>query len=292
MAVDLQKLKRKMRGVTSTRQVTRALQMVSAMKMRKAQDQASRSREYRKGLSDLLNTFDIPASSVVPELAVSPGGTVDLIVTFGSDRGLCGPFNTNLLNAVARRAHELGPRNVEIKSVGWKVGAVLQRRGYKVLTNMRRPMEGDRLAFIRTMGNELRTLWLTGRYRSIHILFSSLRGMTVLKPEAVSWLPISAEGERKRPAPGEFIPDFIDEPSTEEVYAAAIRRRLDNTLLAALLDSEASEHVARMIAMDNATRNAQDLYNALKLTYNKARQSKITQEICEIVAGANAIGKG
>ncbi|MCG3196800.1 MAG: ATP synthase F1 subunit gamma [Candidatus Omnitrophica bacterium] len=291
MAVDLQKLKRKMRGVVSTRQVTRALQMVSAMKMRKAQDLSARSQAYRRGIEELIRSFEVPASVAVPELAASPG-TATLLVTFASDRGLCGPFNSHILNSVARTAREEGPGNVDVVSVGWKVGAVLTRRGYKVLSNRRRPAEADRPAFLAELGNELRSLWASGRYRSIQLLYSSLRGMTVLKPEARPWLPLGAAEHGRHGRVPEALGVFIDEPGLVGVYAATIRRFLDNALLVAVLDSEASEHVARMIAMDNATRNAEELHDSLKLTFNKARQAKITQEICEIVGGANAIGKG
>ncbi len=292
MAVDLQKLKRKMRGVVSTRQVTRALQMVSAMKMRKAQDISTRSQAYRHGIEEMIRSFEIPAAVAAPELADSRAGSAALVVTFASDRGLCGPFNSHILNAIARSAREVGPANLDVVSVGWKVGAVLNRRGYKVLSNHRRPAEADRPAFLGELSDELRGLWLSGRYRSIRLLYSSLRGMTVLKPEAHLWLPLGAVEQNRHGRVPEALETFIDEPGLVEVYAATIRRFLDNALLVALLDSEASEHVARMIAMDNATRNAEELHNSLKLTFNKARQAKITQEICEIVSGANAIGKG
>jgi F-type H+-transporting ATPase subunit gamma len=292
MAVDLQKLKRKMRGVTSTRQVTRALQMVSAMKMRKAQELSARSRAYRKSLIELMETFDFEALALPEELVSVPQGDRILVVSFASDRGLCGPYNTNIITAIQRMVYELQPLKVEIKSVGWKVGATLQRRGYKLLSNTRRPAEQDRLAFMRTMAGELMELWRSGEYQRIYLLFSALRGMTVQKPTLVPWLPFQKkEEDRRHPGPS-FTEDFIDEPDTLKVFAATIRRYLDNSLLSAVLESEASEHVARMVAMDNATRNAEDLYRALQLTFNKARQAKITQEICEIVSGANAIGKG
>ncbi|MCA9450970.1 MAG: F0F1 ATP synthase subunit gamma, partial [Candidatus Omnitrophica bacterium] len=104
------------------------------------------------------------------------------------------------------------------------------------------------------------------------------------------WLPIAGTPEEDLKTSEGASADFIDEPSPMEVLAAAVRRFLSNEILSAILQSEASEHVARMMAMDNATRNAEELYDSLKLTYNKARQAKITQEICEIVSGANAIG--
>lgn len=275
-----------MRGVISTRQVTKALQMVSAMKMRKAQEESAKSRAYRRRLEDMLRTFDLPISAALPDLAGSSGGTRILVVTFGSDRGLCGPFNNNLINAVARMFREQGMENVDIKSVGWKVGAVLNRRGYPVISNTRRPAVPDRVAFQRTLAAELRERWNTGQYKSIVLLYASLRGMSVQRPEMHTWLPLEGEDEN---TPTTTV-DFIDEPSTVEVFAETVLRQLDNALLGAIVDSEASEHVARMVAMDNATRNAQDLYDGLKLTFNKARQAKITQEICEIVSGANAIG--
>lgn len=289
MAVDLQKLKRKMRGVTSTRQVTRALQMVSAMKMRKAQERSARSRDYRKALQEFMETFRAASLDLSPELAAPPAADSVLLVTYTSDRGLCGPFNNNVINLVQQRVWE-SKAKVDIVSVGWKVGATLQRRGYRVLSNRRRPAVHDRLSFLADHAHELWDLWNSGHYSSIQLVYSSLRGMTVQRPSAVVWLPFQ-KAEEDRHTHQDSI-DFIDERNTASVYAATVRRYLDNALLAALLESEASEHVARMVAMDNATRNAEDLYDALQLTFNKARQAKITQEICEIVAGANAIGKG
>jgi F-type H+-transporting ATPase subunit gamma len=290
MAVDLQKLKRKMRGVTSTRQVTRALQMVSAMKMRKAQDQSAASRAYREALVDLMKTFDASPGQAVPDLAVTPSGNKVLVAVFASDRGLCGPYNTNVLNAVARLAREIGHENLEIKAVGWKVGTTLRRRGFNILSCERRPgTTADWDSFLVNFSRELLAAWGTGEYARIGLLYSGLRGLTVLKPELENWLPLSgsdtgAGADRVPPSS-----NYIDEPGATQVLAEAIRRFLNNELLSARLHSEASEHVARMMAMDNATRNAEEMFHSLQLTFNKARQAKITQEICEIVSGANAI---
>lgn len=292
MAVDLQKLKRKMRGVTSTRQVTRALQMVSAMKMRKAQELSARSRVYRKALIELMETFDTEELPMPEELVSVPNGDRTLVVAFASDRGLCGPYNNNVIGAINQLEMESYPHPVDIKSVGWKVGATLQRRGYNVLSKTRRPAEHERLAFMRTMAGELMELWRSGKYQKIGFLYTSLRGMSVQRPALTPWLPFEKKEEDRRHPGLSFTEDFIDEPGTYPVYVATIRRYLDNSLLSALLESEASEHVARMVAMDNATRNAEDLYRELQLTFNKARQAKITQEISEIVSGANALGKG
>lgn len=292
MAVDLQKLKRKMRGVTSTRQVTRALQMVSAMKMRKAQELSARSRVYRKALLELMETFDTEALPLPGELVSVPHGDRILVVPFASDRGLCGPYNNNVIAAVHQLVMNSHHHKVEVKAVGWKVGATLKRRGYNILSNTRRPAEQDRLGFMRTMAGELMELWRSGQYQRIYFLYSALRGMTVQKPALVPWLPFEKKEEDRRHPGLSFTEDFIDEPDTQAVYTATVRRYLDDSLLCALLESEASEHVARMVAMDNATRNAEDLFRALQLTFNKARQAKITQEISEIVSGANALGKG
>lgn len=290
MAVDLQKLKRKMRGVTSTRQVTRALQMVSAMKMRKAQEQSAASRVYREALVGMMRTFESSPGQAVPDLAVTPSGSKVLVVVFGSDRGLCGPYNTNILNAVARLSRELGRDNLEIKAVGWKVGNTLRRRGFNVLSCERRPTStANWEEFLKSLSRDLLRAWGTGEYARIGLLYSALRGMTVLKPDLETWLPLSGgdEGLGSDSVAGPSL--YVDEPGATRVLAEAIRRYLNNELLSAQLHSEASEHVARMMAMDNATRNAEELFHSLQLTYNKARQAKITQEICEIVGGANAI---
>lgn len=290
MAVDLQKLKRKMRGVSSTRQVTRALQMVASMRMRKAREQSIHSRIYREALHGLVETFEMPPASVVPELASTSTANEVLVVTFASDRGLCGPYNHNVLRVVDDMAFELGEENVRIKAIGIKVGGSLRRRGYGVLSNIRRPDAQDREFVLKELSRDLLEAWTSGRYRRIDLVYSSLDGMTVRKPVAVPWLPIPGfeeDSEEQGPAP---VGKYIDEPVEGDVLRAAVLRTLENELLSAFLQSEASEHVARMVAMDNATRNAEELFTSLQLTYNKARQAKITQEICEIVAGANAIG--
>ena len=278
-----------MRGVTSTRQVTRALQMVSAMKMRKAQEQSERSRVYRAGLLELMASFDSPPWEAVPELAAAPSGNHVMLVTYGSDRGLCGPFNSNVLSAVQHLGDEIGRENLEIRCVGVKVGSTLRRRGFNVVSNMRRPAEVDRIVFKQEVGRLLQEDWASGKYRMIKILSTALRGMTVLKPAIGDWLPLAGEPASASKQEKGFAKDFIDEQSSNSVFAAAIRKHLDNEILTALMESEAAEHVARMIAMDNATRNAEELFSRLQLTFNKARQAKITQEICEIVSGANAI---
>jgi F-type H+-transporting ATPase subunit gamma len=290
MAVDLQKLKRKMKGVTNTCQVTRALQMVSAMKMRKAQEMSIKSRDYHQTLQAILATFDMPVWKAVPELAATPSGYNVLVVTFASDRGLCGPFNSNIIGSVQKLADEVGPSNLKIRSIGWKVGATLKRRGYNVISNTRHPAINDRLLFLHKISHQLWDDWKSGQYRAVRLIYSTLKGMTVQKPTFVEWLPLITHKPAKTPR--HIVPptiDFIDEPDSREVLAAAIQRLLQNQILSALLETTASDHVARMIAMDNATRNAEEMLSSLRLTYNKARQFKITQEICEIVAGANAI---
>lgn len=289
MAVDLQKLKRKMRGVTSTKQVTKALQMVSAMKMRKAQEQSERSRVYRKGLNDLIETFDASPAEAAPELAVVPSGDKVLVITFASDRGLCGPYNSNVLHAVRHLAEEFGAGSLRIKSIGIKVGSVLRRRGYEVVSNERRPTAGHVGVRIQELSRELLAEWRTGEYREIRLVYTTLRGMTVVRPEPQRWLPIEKDQSDEASRHPVSTDVFLEEAVTASVLTQAVTRYLTNELLTALLQSEASEHVARMVAMDNATRNAQELYSSLQLTYNKARQAKITQEICEIVAGAGAV---
>ncbi|MCA9437940.1 MAG: F0F1 ATP synthase subunit gamma, partial [Candidatus Omnitrophica bacterium] len=257
MAVDLQKLKRKMRGVTSTKQVTKALQMVSAMKMRKAQEHSEKSRVYRRGLNELMASFEESPADAVPELAVVPSGEKILVVTFASDRGLCGPYNSNVLNAVRWLANEKGKENLEIKAMGIKVGSVLRRRGFKVLSSERRPAWSHFGPRIQELSRELLELWNSGEYREIRLIYSHLRGMTVVRPEPAVWLPIEpteGQAEESRSGGGDY---FIDEAVTAPVLAQAVQRYLTNELLTGLLQSEASEHVARMVAMDNATRNAE-----------------------------------
>jgi F-type H+-transporting ATPase subunit gamma len=267
--------------------------MVSAMKMRKAQERVTRSRSYRKDLHEVLASFQ-ESTLVLPERLTQAGnGEAVLVVTFASDRGLCGPFNNNVITALNHYIDSVQPLNVEVRAIGWKVGSTLVRRGYRVIGNARRPSEPDRPRYLRLLAQELMKLWQSGKYQRISLLYASLRGMSVQKPVIMPWLPLEAPGlDSHRRGRSALLIDFIDEPGAQQVYEATLQRYLDNTLVSALLESEASEHVARMVAMDNATRNAEDLFSNLQLTYNKARQAKITQEICEIVSGANAIGKG
>jgi F-type H+-transporting ATPase subunit gamma len=187
-------------------------------------------------------------------------------------------------------AAKVGEENLGVKAIGIKVGGTLRRRGYRTLSNERRPEVQDREGLLKNLSRDLLEAWESGRYRRIDLVYSTLDGMTVRKPAVVPWLPIPGFEEDSEKRSHGSVGKYIDEPSEEEVLREAILRTLGNELLSAFLQSEASEHVARMVAMDNATRNAEELFTSLQLTYNKARQAKITQEICEIVAGANAIG--
>lgn len=288
---SLKDIQRKIGGVKKTKQITKAMNMVASAKLRKAQQRIERFRPYAdkfyEVLTDLSSRTD---ASAHPLLEVREEIKKVVIVVLTADRGLCGSFNVNLTNKARRTAEEkqAAGKAVEIVCVGKKGRDVMRKQPWPVIADHINVMN----TFDFTLGVELGT-WLMNGYLNhefdeVIIIFGQF--ITVAKQEVSSLrvLPIAADftqADEVQAAPGEYL----YEPSVEGLLAELLPRFVNVQVYRGLLDTNASEHAARMRAMDNATKNCNDLANSLTLIYNKARQSAITTQLMDIVGGAEAL---
>lgn len=281
---NLKEIRSRIASVSSTMQITSAMKMVSAAKLKKAQDAILAMKPYAYKLKQLLEHL---SSALGDESQYSPRkgeAKKVLIVAITSNRGLCGAFNSNVIKkALELEQTAYKGKEVQFYAIGKKGNDVLKKTGrvYKVETEV-----FDNVSFnkVTPLAEELMQLYVTNTFDEIVLVYNSFKNAATQIITDEVFLPV-------QPAPSEngVQIDYIYEPSQEEIVAELIPRSLKTQLFKALRDSVASEHGARMTAMHKATDNATDLIAQLKLTYNKARQATITGEIIEIVGGSEAL---
>jgi F-type H+-transporting ATPase subunit gamma len=287
---SLKEVRNRIVSVNSTQQITKAMKMVSAAKLRRAQA-IHQMRPYAKKLAEMIATV----SAQTEAGAENPFTEVReiknaLIIVVTSDRGLCGAFNANVGKATMALIQEKyadlqASGNVEILSLGKKGAEYLSRRGYKV--NDAHTDIFTRLNFtnVREIGEVVLNAFTEKQYDVVEILFNYSKNVAtqIIQTEQLLPLVASESGEKASSV------DYIFEPSEEEIISELIPKSIKLSIFRALLESNSSEHGARMTAMDKATDNAGELIKALKLEYNRSRQAAITKEILEIVGGAEAL---
>jgi F-type H+-transporting ATPase subunit gamma len=284
---NLKEIRNRITSIKSTMQITSAMKMVSAAKLKKAQDAITAMRPYSSKLTELLQNLSATLDSDAGG-AYSTQREVSkvLLVAITSNRGLCGGFNSSITKTVVRTIGEqYSAAAVDILAIGKKGGDVLSKAHNVVGT---RNDIFDDLTFenVAVVAEELMEMYVDGSYDKIEIVYNQFKNAATQIPQVEQFLPIKPiEG-----GDGNAVnSDYIFEPSKEEIVEALIPKSLKTQLYKALRDSFASEHGARMTAMHKATDNATDLRDDLLLTYNKARQAAITNEILEIVGGAEAL---
>ncbi|HEX7751822.1 MAG TPA: F0F1 ATP synthase subunit gamma [Novosphingobium sp.] len=289
---SLKELKGRINSVKSTQKITKAKQMVAAAKLRKAQAAAEAGRPYATRLAEVMASLasKVTISENSPKLLAGTGSDqVHLLVVANSDKGLAGAFNSNIVKAalVKARALEAEGKTVLFYLVGKKGRAVIRRNYPKAVlqmfdtTDVREPgyAEAERIA------DELVTLYEAGKFDVAHLFFSTFKNALTQEPTEQQIIPVPAP-KTAAAATGAVV-EY--EPDEEEILAALLPRYLRTQLFGALLENNASEQGASMTAMDNATRNAGELINALTIQYNRSRQAAITTELIEIIAGAEAL---
>ena len=284
---NLKEIRNRITSIKSTMQITSAMKMVSAAKLKKAQDAITAMRPYSSKLTELLQnlsaTLDSDASG-----AYSTQREVSkvLLVVITSNRGLCGGFNSSITKKVIATIQEkYSNASVDLFTIGKKGTDVLSKTQTVIAT---RNEIFDDLTFdnVAVVAEELMEMYTDGAYDKIEVVYNQFKNAATQIPQVEQFLPIKPiEGGDANAVNS----DYIFDPSKEEIVLALIPKSLKTQLYKALRDSFASEHGARMTAMHKATDNATDLRDDLLLTYNKARQAAITNEILEIVGGAEAL---
>ncbi len=286
---SLKEIRNRITSVGSTMQITSAMKMVSAAKLKRAQDAITQMRPYAEKLQEILSNLSASLDISENALAADRGNDKVLLLAVTSNRGLCGGFNNNVIKRVNQViAEDYANSTVELVCIGKKAKDAFKRAPFyteAASLNLSEDVFAD-LTFdtVATFANYAMSSFLAKKYDRVVIIYNSFVNAATQEVKAEQMLPIVPTVQE-----GATVGDYIFEPSKEEIVEEMIPKSLKIQLFKAVLDSHASEHGARMTAMHKATDNAKELQRNLKLTYNKARQAAITGEILEIVGGAEAL---
>ena len=291
---SLKEVRTRIDSVKSTQQITSAMKMVSAAKLRKAQNAILTMRPFAARLTDIMQnisaSMDDSAESVYTKQR-APERV--LIIALASNRGLCGPFNANVAKEVIVRintvyAPQYQAGKLDVLTIGKKLNDFLKARKYAVARRKDEILDDLTFENVIPFAESLMNDFVSKKYDKIEIIYNQFKNAAVQILTREQFLPIAPKADAKTTSK-KVKADYIFQPSKEEIIAELIPKSLKIQLYKALLDSVASEQGARMTAMHKATDNAQELLKNLKLSYNKARQAAITNEILEIVSGAEAL---
>lgn len=284
----LRDIKRRIKAVQSTSKITKAMKMVAASKFRKAQQRMFEMRPYADKMSSVLSSLARGAEEEThPLLAFRPRKSVEVLV-ITSDRGLCGAFNTNIIKAAVRHIAKLKKEGFEvsISTVGRKVRDYYKRRGIE----LRKSWTGisGKISYVNAqeIAAEIIENYTNETVDEVVLIFNEFKSAISQRTVVSRLLPLAPI------EPGEDVQrtfNFIYEPSQEEIFSRLIPKNVEIQIYRALLESQASEEAARMAAMENATKSANEMITRLTLQYNKARQASITKELMDIVGGVEAL---
>jgi len=292
----LREVRARIAGIKKTQKITRAMKMVAAAKLRRAQTNVMAARPYaaalRRLLDHLASAVDLSAH---PFMAQRETRSVALLVVT-ADRGLCGAFNSNLLKAAVNHINTQYSRmnaegKVRIYCVGRKGSDYFSRRSYAVAGKYIGVFHNLTFGEARAVVRDITDAYRSGEVDRVEVVYNEFKSIARQRIVVDRFLPLGPSGDEDTPQKSPGPTNYIFEPSDSHIAETLIPRHMDFQLWRILLESNAAEQGARMAAMDNATENADELISSLQLVYNKARQASITKELLEIVAGAEALKK-
>jgi F-type H+-transporting ATPase subunit gamma len=283
----LRDIQRRIRSVQSTQKITKAMKLVAASKLRRAQERIMAARPYAIKMGELLSGLvGRTEGDAHPLLARRTTGRKRLVV-ITADKGLCGAFNSNILRASLAFLREQGNVDVTLVVVGRKARDFYRRRSWQVKSEMLGFF--DRLAYshAQELANELMQSYLAEEVDEVALMYNEFRSVAVQRVKRQQLLPIEADAAE--PGHGTAGGDYIFEPSPDAILASLLPRHVTTQVFRALMESVAGEYGARMTAMESASKNAKEMIDVLTIQYNKARQERITKELLDIVGGAEAL---
>jgi F-type H+-transporting ATPase subunit gamma len=282
---NLKEIRNRSTSISSTMQITSAMKMVSAAKLKKAQDAITAMRPYAEKLTELLQNLSATLDGDVGGDYTSQREIKKvLVVAITSNRGLCGAFNTNVIKEVKNRSDYYAGKQVDVFAIGKKGNDILSKT-LTVVDNQSAIFDDLTFDNVAQIAEVLTQKFVAGEYDRIELVYNQFKNAATQIIQTEQFLPLAPIQSDQPASTG----DYIFEPSKEEIVLTLIPKSLKTQLYKGIRDSFASEHGARMTAMHKATDNATELRDQLKLTYNKARQAAITNEILEIVGGAEAL---
>lgn len=291
MAGQLKEVRNRIKSVQSTQQITKAMKMVSAAKLRRAQDAITQMRPYAQKLQEMLSNIvsNIEGGATLALAEERPIEKV-LLIVITSDRGLCGGYNANLVklakNTVSEKyASQFSKGNVTVWNIGKKGWESLTKAGYNTNDQFKDIYLNLNFEAVQAAAQAAMKGFEQKEFDAVEIIYSEFKNAATQVFVAEQFLPIP----KMAPKAGSKKADFIFEPAKDVLIAELMPKILNTQLFKAVLDGNASEHGARMTAMDKASENANELLKSLKISYNRARQAAITTELTEIVSGAAAL---
>lgn len=294
---NLKEVRNRIASVNSTQQITKAMKMVSAAKLKRATNAIVQLRPYATKLQEMLSNLSASLEDGSSPYLQEREPVRVLVVVVTSNRGLAGAFNANAIktanNLIAEKYPEqMRAGKVSIVAIGKKAQEFYQRRGYNVIGNNNELYNNLNFVEASKITESIMQGFVNGDYDRVELVYNHFRNAAVQILMAEQLLPVPKTETKKDAKAASTQVDYILEPSQEEIVEQLIPKNIKIQLYRAVLDSNASEHGARMTAMDKATDNAGDLLRSLKLSYNQARQAAITTELTEIVSGAAALSNG
>jgi F-type H+-transporting ATPase subunit gamma len=291
---SLKDMRNRIASVKATRKITKAMQMVAAAKLRRAQEAALAARPYAERMAEVMasiNATMADKAGASPLLVGTGKDDVHLLVVLTAERGLCGGFNSNIARLARQDALRLAKegKTVKIVCVGRKGADALRRDWGKQIVDRvdLKAVKQLRFANADAIARKILALFEAGEFDVATLYFSEFKSVIAQKPTALQLIPARAGDDAAEQAKPQAAHEF--EPSEEEILAPLIARNIATQVFRGLLENAASEQGARMSAMDSATRNAGDMINKLTIKYNRQRQANITKELIEIISGAEAL---
>ncbi|HXW52633.1 MAG TPA: ATP synthase F1 subunit gamma [Myxococcota bacterium] len=286
---SLRETKNRIKTVKNTEKITKAMKMVAASKLRRAQDAVTKPRGFAAKLQELISSLALLAETASvethPLLIDRPAKKAAMLIALTSDRGLCGALNSSVVRMVQRFVvdqEEVFSR-IDVSAIGKKGFEGLSRLGFPIAERYEPPDKIYDLAFAKTIAEEMCDKFLGHQYDAVFLVFNHFKSAITQEVVVEQLLPVIRKPVEEQPI------DFIYEPGQMALLDALVPRHFSTRLYQAFLESFASEQGARMTAMDNATRNAKEMNEKLTLQYNRARQAAITKELMEIIGGAEAL---
>ncbi len=295
---NLRDIRNRISSVNNTQQITKAMKMVAAAKLRKAQDRMTQTRPYASKIAEVAGRLTDSSNASNPVMRKPEEVRNVLFIVVGSDRGLCGGFNNNLFKEVEKQLQanfekHLENKTLSIVAIGKKAKAYFKKRKYSVIESF--PGFFDDINYDATSDimTSATKQFVEGEFDEVYITYNEFKSVIAQNRKVQQVLPIDTEsiGNTKTDTASDQANDYLYEPNSQAILDRLLPLHLNMQLWRAVLESNASEHGARMTAMDSATENAKDLEKELRLKYNQARQSAITTEISEIVSGAQALSE-
>ncbi|PYM98573.1 MAG: ATP synthase F1 subunit gamma [Candidatus Rokuibacteriota bacterium] len=285
----LRDIQRRIRSVQSTQKITRAMKLVAAAKLRRAQDRILAARPYAGKMKELLGNLVAGADGAIHPLLEQREGPRRQVVIVTADKGLAGAFNSNVLRRSLEFIRSSNTQEVTLVVVGRKARDFYRRRQWSI----KRDMLGfwDRLAYghAQELADYFMQQYLAGEVDEVHLIYNEFRSVAVQRPVREQLLPIPRAEDGA--GTGADV-DYVYEPNPETILGDLLPRHVRMQVYRALMESLAGEYGARMTAMEAATKNAKEMIDVLTIQYNKARQEKITKELLDIVGGAEALKQG